>query len=312
MPSVDVRHQVFVSSTYIDLVDQRRHVMQALLELDCIPGGMELFPASDHDAWSLIKQVIDESDYYLVIIGGRYGSMTKDGISFTRKEYEYARDTGKPIMGFLHRDPSELRVKDTEVEEDKRLALQDFRELVERKQCAYWNTAEELGGIVSRGIVKLRKSHPRPGWVRADSHGDLALREHIVELEAQLLALRAERAQNATVEHLSLEGGQQSVKLELELDGEPVPVQATWNEILVAITPIVLDPIDARSISSQLGPRIATLLAVGDGHAYVSEQSTTQILIHLMAAGALRRRGYEYQLTETGIGVAASLQLRGS
>ena len=39
------RYQVFVSSTYEDLQEERREVMQALLELDCIPAGMELFPA---------------------------------------------------------------------------------------------------------------------------------------------------------------------------------------------------------------------------------------------------------------------------
>lgn len=40
---MDKRFQVFVSSTYEDLQEERREVMQALLELDCIPAGMELF-----------------------------------------------------------------------------------------------------------------------------------------------------------------------------------------------------------------------------------------------------------------------------
>ena len=33
----DVRHQVFISSTYMDLQEARHAVIQALLELDCIP-----------------------------------------------------------------------------------------------------------------------------------------------------------------------------------------------------------------------------------------------------------------------------------
>ena len=48
------KHQVFVSSTYKYLVKERQEVIHALLELDCIPAGMELFPAADEDAWSLI------------------------------------------------------------------------------------------------------------------------------------------------------------------------------------------------------------------------------------------------------------------
>ena len=48
------RYQVFVSSTYQDLQEERQEVMQALLELECIPAGMELFPAANQDQWTLI------------------------------------------------------------------------------------------------------------------------------------------------------------------------------------------------------------------------------------------------------------------
>lgn len=44
---MDKRYQVFVSSTFEDLQEERREVMQALLSLNCIPTGMELFPAAD-------------------------------------------------------------------------------------------------------------------------------------------------------------------------------------------------------------------------------------------------------------------------
>jgi hypothetical protein len=69
------RYQVFVSSTFTDLKDERQAVLKAILELDHMPAGMELFPATDDSAWQLIKDVIDTSDYYALIIGGRYGSL---------------------------------------------------------------------------------------------------------------------------------------------------------------------------------------------------------------------------------------------
>ena len=62
---MDKRYQVFVSSTYEDLQAERREVMQALLALDCIPTGMELFPAADEESWTLIKRFIAGCDYYL-------------------------------------------------------------------------------------------------------------------------------------------------------------------------------------------------------------------------------------------------------
>ena len=96
------RYQVFVSSTYEDLREERQSVIQVLLELDCIPAGMELFPAATEEQWEFIKGVIDECDYYIVIVGGRYGSTDKAGLSYTEKEYDYAVDRGKPVIGFYH------------------------------------------------------------------------------------------------------------------------------------------------------------------------------------------------------------------
>ncbi len=55
------------------------------MEMDCIPAGMELFPAIDEGQWEFIKKVIDDCDYYLLIIGGRYGSVAEDGLSYTEK-----------------------------------------------------------------------------------------------------------------------------------------------------------------------------------------------------------------------------------
>ena len=79
------RYQVFVSSTYRDLVQERVEVLQALLELDCMPAGMELFSR---------PRAIDESDYYLVISAGRYGAslatiwpeLHRDGISLRSRD----------------------------------------------------------------------------------------------------------------------------------------------------------------------------------------------------------------------------------
>src|ERR1035437_5854351 len=102
---MDKRYQVFVSSTYEDLQEERREVMQALLALDCIPTGMELFSAADEDSWSLIERFISECDYYVVIVGGRYGSVAPDGKSYTEMEYDYAVKAGIPVLAFLHKDP---------------------------------------------------------------------------------------------------------------------------------------------------------------------------------------------------------------
>src|SRR5207249_4555795 len=152
--AMDKRYQVFVSSTYEDLQKERQGVIQALLELDCIPAGMELFPAADEDQWSLIKKVIDDSDYFIVIVGGRYGAIGSSGISYTQMEYEYAVNQGKPVIGFVHKDPGSIPANRTEQSEDGRRKLDEFRRLVKQKMCKYWSTGDELAAVVGRSMVR--------------------------------------------------------------------------------------------------------------------------------------------------------------
>ena len=112
---MDKRYQVFVSSTYEDLRQERAEVMQALLELDCMPAGMELFPATTEEQWSWIARVIEESDYYMVIVGGRYGTVhPAKHASYTELEYRYAVEIGKPVVAFLHGSPDAIPSGKTE------------------------------------------------------------------------------------------------------------------------------------------------------------------------------------------------------
>jgi nucleoside 2-deoxyribosyltransferase len=97
-------YKVFVSSTYEDLREERAAVEKGLLQIDCFPVGMELFPAADEETWEFIKSQIDDSDYYVVVAAGRYGSQGPDGISFTEMEYDYAIAQKKPTIGFVHAD----------------------------------------------------------------------------------------------------------------------------------------------------------------------------------------------------------------
>src|SRR3954452_20051303 len=112
------RYQVFVSSTFIDLQEARRQVQWALLQMDCIPSGMELFPAADEEQFEFIKKVIDDCDYYLLIIGGRYGSTTPEGVSYTEKEYEYAISKGLKVIGLLHQDPDSIPAGKTDKDDE--------------------------------------------------------------------------------------------------------------------------------------------------------------------------------------------------
>jgi len=92
---MDKVYQVFVSSTFEDLKEERQQVSNNLAKAGYVVAGMELFPATDKQQLEyikrIIKRIIDRSDYYVVIVAGRYGSVGGDNVSFTEAEFEYAK-----------------------------------------------------------------------------------------------------------------------------------------------------------------------------------------------------------------------------
>lgn len=83
------KYQVFISSTFENLKEGRETVIETLLNKNCIPVGMEYFPTANYEQMTIIKQLINECDYY-IILGGKYGSIEPNTHkSYTQLEYEY-------------------------------------------------------------------------------------------------------------------------------------------------------------------------------------------------------------------------------
>lgn len=180
---MDKRYQVFVSSTYVDLQVERQKVLQTLMEMDCIPAGMEMFPAADEEQWEFIKKVIDDCDYYLLIIGGRYGSKAEDGLSYTEKEFDYAVSKNIKVIALLHKEPETLPREKTEIDPDGYEKLQVFIKKVSAKRLVrYWTVSSQLPGEVSLSLNKTIKMYPATGWVRADSTASPELLAEINQL----------------------------------------------------------------------------------------------------------------------------------
>lgn len=250
---MEKRYQVFVSSTFRDLEEERQEVMHALLELDCIPSGMELFPATNETQWNLIKNVIDDCDYYVLILAGRYGSIGPEGISYTEMEYRYALSTGKPTIAFLHRNPGKIIADNTESSAEGKQKLQAFRESVEKKLCKHWESPQELGSVVSRSLIQLIKSTPAIGWVRANELADreatlelLQLRRQVEDLEAELSRARTSAPKGSE----NLAQGDQKHRIQFTFSATPYDeyrssswqanFSPTWNEIFGCIAPLMI------------------------------------------------------------------------
>lgn len=305
---MDKRYQVFVSSTYEDLQDERQEVMHALLELDCIPSGMELFPAANDDQWTVIKRVIEDCDYYIVIVGGRYGSVDKDGMSYTEKEYRYAMEIGKPVIGFLHKNPGDLPAKRTESAQDKKEKLEAFKQLVAQKMCQTWDSAADLGSKVSRSLIKLIKQNPAIGWIRADQLPSedinrelLALRKKVEQLEKELSLVHTEAPEGAK----NLAQGDDMFTCYFNLydarhKERNDKIELTWNEIFYALSPNMIYETDSSTLKDSLASLIEKRIKqssesrfkgnVGVSHFDGIENDTLHsILVQLKALGLITK-----------------------
>ena len=193
---MEKRYQVFVSSTYTDLKDARREVVQALLEMNCIPAGMELFPAADEEQLKFIQRVIDDCDYYILILAGRYGSVDAEGVSYTEREFDYAVKQGIPVMAFVHSNPATLPAAEQGDTDPERLArLAAFREKVQTGRIVKpWTMTSQLAGLVALSLPHTIKTKPRPGWIRGVGDDPAALLEQINDLRKRNDQLVEERA----------------------------------------------------------------------------------------------------------------------
>lgn len=168
---MDKKYQVFVSSTYENLKTERQAAISCLLDMNCIPVGMEQFPASSLSQWEYIKKMIDMSDYYLLIVAGKYGSIDpEENISYTEKEYRYAVDKGMPVLAFLHGNIDELPVNKVGATDDERQRVKRFHDNVKNagRLVDFYLDIKDLKYKIAMAMPKIINDVPMPGWVRAD------------------------------------------------------------------------------------------------------------------------------------------------
>jgi hypothetical protein len=310
---MDKRYQVFLSSTFRDLEVERLEVMRALLELDCFPCGMEYFPAANEDQWSFIRDLIDQCDYYIVVIGGRYGSVDDAGVSFTEKEYRYAVEKGIPVIGFTHSNPELIPQGKSEIDTPGRGKLEDFRQLVQSRLCKEWTTASDLGAVVSRSLTQLIRRNPRPGWVRANHLASVEASEEIIRLRQLTDQMKEEVARLSLSKPTgsdSLAQGDDEVELTFvvtltEPDHTyprrhqrfPGSKLFTWKELLSAFGPYLLTESKLSNVKAALNRAIRDGVAMSmyDEHpdlefgaVTVSESSLQLVVVQFTALGYLQ------------------------
>ena len=298
------RYQVFVSSTYEDLSDERAAVMNCLLDNDCIPVGMEQFPAMPMSQWKYIKRLIDESDYYLLIVAGRYGSIDKEtGLGYTEKEFKYALEKEIPVIAFLHKDIGNLPANKCERTEEGRKRVEDFRNLILNSDhlCDFYTTPDNLKYAVVKSLRKTIEQYPAEGWVRSNQIKSyqtdtieqlqnmlIMIRNSQIEqkksspnrlsLEAMTLLRTACETEGVIIVSRSLSGTSVSAGKTVFCDEATARLEAIWTEAVEELesSNFVKDPTGKREIFK----------VTKSGYEYNEKSESSGIL-------SLKKQGYD-------------------
>lgn len=323
---MDKRYQVFISSTYSDLRQERSKVMQTIMSLNCIPAGMELFPASNDEQFGFIKKVIDDCDYYILIVGGRYGSLSEDGISYTEKEFDYAKKKGIPILAFLHSDLESIPLGKSEKDPAKREMLNSFRDKVSTgRLIKFWKTPEELVGQVATSLSFTIMQYPAIGWVRANLQSTVEslqqeneLRKEIAELKDYAAKLEEKLAENDSLKDLASLDDITTIRLQhtkwsstMHMDyTKKYNLEISWGEIFESFAPRLMgnpnEVLAKKYFEEVLGEKIEE---VSGGVISVNKEDFDTVKIQFIA---LKLVNVAYlQATNGGMGLFWQLTPRG-
>jgi len=255
----DIKYQIFISSTYEDLKEERRLIVENILTMGHFPIGMESFLASNEEQFKYIKKIIDNCDYYVLIIGARYGSIHQEaGLSFTEMEYDYAVLKNKPILIFPMNDLSKMPSdkKDTDLQN----VLKFKNKVSKNKLVKEWKNSTDLQSSIILSLSEVFEENPQQGWIRPgkidntellnENHKlqkeNIELKNKIVLYEKQFITDvldLAEMNENFPI-HYSYSIGQQINKRSY--------LSYTWNDIFAYVGPKLYTSIDMHIFQSLL------------------------------------------------------------
>ena len=232
------KYQIFVSSTFTDLIAERQSAVEAILKAGHIPAGMELFTSTNKSQWEVIKRWINESDIYMLILGGRYGSVEPEsGKSYTQLEYEYAQEIGKPLFAVFMSDETigELKAKNKETENTEKLNI--FRDKVLSYMSAFFNDTKDIKLAIHESLNDIIRENQLVGWVRGNSQNENIAQEFItINEENRKLREENQRLKDNQVQRLPFLSIMVNDNNELELSRDVS--QANYYKLLQPIEEI--------------------------------------------------------------------------
>jgi len=239
---MEKRFQVFISSTYEDLIVERELISMAVLRSHNIPSGMELSSGANERTLDVIYRWIDDSDFYVLLLGGRYGSLDPStGLSYTELEYNYAKVRGKPVIVLwlteeyidkkIARGNATVRVAYERVNVDKWNNFQ--RRVTQDSFCIPVSDPSELEAKIFAALDSVKMSHSLGGWIRTSDILEHVLDEYARYVNCYLDILAKDRYTRREIEDL--------LKILQGVIKSFVSPDIGWLDVMVPVKPTEAD-----------------------------------------------------------------------
>lgn len=282
-----------------------------------MPVGMELFCATDDEQFEYIKKIIDDCDYYVLILGGRYGSVSeKTGLSYTEMEYRYAVEKDIPVLIFPYQNIQSLPLD----KKDKDLkSIEQFRiEASKNRVVKFWVTHSDLTAGVLVALTKQFNENPQQGWQRFEDKTSLLEELNNVRIDNNLLknkvAKLKEELANDKPDFSDIAKMDEFVKLDYKYyynnQYKYNEISLTWDEIFSYIGPKLYTPlsyssfiylIDATLVNKKLNKCHKSIYVVDDDMQKIKIQLEVQGLLTVFSAKSTKSGVIEFiQLTTKG------------
>lgn len=145
---------VFLSSTFEDMKEYRKAIIDRIIKRRMVPICMENWGANANKVTSVITDEVKKADIYLGIFGTRYGYVDENtNMSMTEIEYMEALASNKPILVYIAKNAKD----DITTGDNSQKMLELLTEIEKERIVYYFNSIDQLGEQVFADLERYIK-----------------------------------------------------------------------------------------------------------------------------------------------------------
>lgn len=245
---IDKRYHVFISTTEADMHAERVVLSQTLVSQGFFSWGLEQrTPLTT----AFARRQIDDCDYFILMLGSRYGELSASGVSYMHLEYIYAVTKQKPILVLMYEAPESRADEFQDQNPESKLKFLDFRRQLQRERdmVMTFRDLRDLEVAIRHTMPQFLTRYLAQGWIRPNQQQVQQLQDENEQLRQKLIQLEQQQPRPSSTAQRPMDlpqvQGHEEIAFDYKVhayqDGnfrELRPQrQLSWNDLLMVIGP---------------------------------------------------------------------------